>query len=98
MGSLGGPAAVLLRLPPRRGDRPQTSLIRTRPNPSWWYGAVVSEDAVDPTDLLSAEYERRLAELRAELAAATTWWQRFRLRRRMMQLQQRTFNRHIPQW
>ena len=46
----------------------------------------LTDEFVDPADLLRAEYEHRMAELRSEYEAATNWLERFGVRRRVRRL------------
>jgi hypothetical protein len=58
----------------------------------------VRDEVVDPTELLQVEYERQLAKLRAELAAATSRRERARVRRDIRRLRRHIFNRQIAAW
>jgi len=55
-------------------------------------------EIVDPTELLQAEFERQLAQLRAELAAAGTRRERSKLRRDIRRLRRHIFNKQIARW
>ncbi len=56
------------------------------------------DEIVYPTDQVQAEYERQLAKLQLQLAAATTRRERSKVRRDIRRLNRHIFNRQITTW
>jgi hypothetical protein len=56
------------------------------------------DEIVDPTELLQAEFERQLAQLREELVAAGTRRERSKVRRDIRRLRRHIFNRQVASW
>lgn len=59
---------------------------------------MTDDDFVDPDALIEQLYDRRVTELRAEYAAASSWRERFLIRRRIRILRRKMFLNQVAKW